>query len=233
MNYFVFGDLNSKDFNVFISGEYTFASPERDVDIVAVAGRDGTLSIDNGRFNNVEIKYPCALVHDFRQNYNSFKAAILAQKGYKRLADSYDVDHFRRARFLSSLDPEMTQLNRHGQFDVIFDCDPRRFLKIGDKVKEFTAAGSLRNPTMYDSKPIIRAYGTGSFTIGSTSIQITTASVYTDIDCELQEAYKGSTNCNGNIVLTNGEFPVFAPGVNSISFTGLTQLDITPRWYTI
>lgn len=233
MNYFVFGNLNSKDFNVFISGEYTFTSPERDVDIVAVAGRDGTLSIDNGRFNNVEIKYPCAIVHEFRKNYNAFKGAILSQRGYKRLADSYDVDHFRRARYISSLDPEMTQLNRHGQFEVVFDCDPRRFLKSGDKAIAITGTSVLYNPTLYPSKPLMRVYGVGTLTIGDYSLEITTANEYTDIDCELQEAYKGATNCNANIVLDDGNFPEMVSGENEITFTGITQIDITPRWYTV
>lgn len=230
MNYFVFGELNSKDFNVFISGENTFLSPERDVDIVSVPGKNGTLSIDNGRFNNVQIKYPCAIVYGFRQNYDAFKAAILAQKGYKRLADSYDVDHFRKARFVSSLTPEMTQLNRHGQFDVIFDCDPRRFLKEGEKKKTFTATGTLLNPTRYVAAPLIRLYGSGTLTIGSTSIVLATTSDYVDIDCELEEALDAAENLN--ITTTGGKFPKLSPGENEITFTG-TKFDIVPRFYTV
>lgn len=233
MNYFMFGNINSKDYNVFISGENTFVSPERDVDIVAVPGRDGTLSIDNGRFGNVNIEYPCAIVYDFRKNYDAFKGALLSQRGYKRLADSYDVDHFRRARFLSTLDPEMTQLNRHGQFTVNFDCDPRRFLKDGDRIVTLSDATILKNPTLYDAKPLIRAYGVGSLTIGDNTIQVVSAVEYTDIDCELQEAHKGSLNCNNSIILENGSFPVLSAGNNDISFTGFTSIEIQPRWYTV
>lgn len=233
MNYFVFGELNTQDFNVIISGEHTFASPERDVDVVAVPGRDGTLSIDNGRFDNVSITYPCAIVHGFREYFDAFKGALLSQKGYKRLADSYDVDHFRRARFISSLDPEMTQLNRHGQFEVTFDCDPRRFLKIGDKTLTISSGGVILNPTSYNAKPLIRAYGVGSLTIGEITITVQSADVYTDIDSELQEAYKGSVNCNSNIILDDGNFPELTPGVNNITYTGITQVDITPRLFTV
>jgi phage-related protein len=233
MNYFMFGNINSKDYNVFISGENIFVSPERDADIVAVPGRDGTLSIDNGRFDNVNIEYPCAIVYDFRKNYDAFKGALLSQRGYKRLADSYDVDHYRKARFLSTLDPEMTQLNRHGQFTVNFDCDPRRFLKIGDRAVEFNANGSLKNPTSYTAKPLIRAYGVGALTIGDNTLHVQSTDGYTDIDTELQEAYKGATNCNNNIILDSGNFPTLAPGIDAITFTGFTKLEITPRWYTV
>lgn len=233
MNYLIFNDINSADYNVFISGESTYATPEKDVEIIAVPGRNGTLSIDNHRFSNVNINYPAFIVYDFRHNFDSFKAALMSVSGYAKLADTYDMEHYRRARFYSAIEPEMDQLNRHGKFDIVFDCDPRRFLKLGDDVRTFTAAAEIKNPTLYPALPLIRAYGTGSFTIGSVSVSISSASTYTDIDCETQEAYKGSTNCNGNITLTNGAFPSLQPGINAISKSGITKLEITPRWWTI
>ena len=49
----------------------------------------------------------------------------------------------------------------------------------------------------------------------------------------LMDAFKGSTNCNANIVLTNGKFPELPPGDIAISTTGLSSLVVTPRWWTI
>ena len=123
--------------------------------------------------------------------------------------------------------------NKMGSFDLVFDCDPRMFLKSGEETLSLTAGISLNNPTLFDALPLIRAYGTGTLTIGSCSVTISTANSYTDIDCEAQEAYKGSTNCNNNIILTNGEFPKLSAGINSISLTGLSRLEITPRWWTL
>lgn len=232
MNYLMFGNLNSKDYNVFISGENTFATPERDCDTFEIPGRDGTLSLDNGRYHNVSIEYPAFIVHNFRHNYDGFRAALLSLRGYQRLADSYDVDHYRLARCASNLEPEMTQLNRHGTFTLVFDCDPRRFLKAGEKAVSLTSDGVIFNPTLYPAKPLIRAYGTGTLTIGDVTIEITNADGYTDIDCELQEAYKGHLNCNNNLRLQNGEFPILEPGNNEVTFT-LSKVEITPRMWTI
>lgn len=233
MNYLIYDKVNSADFNVFISGESTYATPEKDIEVIAIPGRNGTLSIDNKRFANINIDYPAFIVHDFRQNFGAFKAALMSVSGYAKLADTYDPEHYRRARFSSAINPSMDQFNRHGTFTISFDCDPRRFLKSGDKVMEFTGSGQVKNPTLFEALPLIRAYGTGSFTIAGVSVAISSASTYTDIDCETQEAYKGATNCNGNITLTNGVFPSLKQGINSISKSGISKLEIYPRWWTI
>lgn len=235
MNYFIYDDINSSDFNVFISGESTYSTPERDIELIAIKGRNGTLSIDNGRFANINISYPAFIVHDFRNNFDAVKAALLSKKGYKKLSDTYDQDHYRLARYYSGIDPQMDQLNRHGTFDIIFDCDPRRFLKSGDRVLTFTSAGSVKNPTRFKALPLIRAYGTGSFSINGVSVHISslTSLGYTDIDCETQEAYAGTNSRNSVITLANGEFPALVSGINSIVKSGITKLEMRPRWWTI
>lgn len=233
MNYLTFGKINTKNFNAFVSGESTFVTAERDIEVIPIPGRNGTLSVDNGRFHNVSIVYPCFIVDSFRANYDALRAAFLSESGYNKLIDTYDPDHYRRARYTAAIDPEMTQLNRHGKFDLAFDCDPRRFLVSGDKVVTFSANGSIKNPTLYNALPFIRAYGTGYFEISGVRVTITSANTYTDIDCELQEAYKGSTNCNGNITLNNGEFPKLIPGINQVTISGLSRIELSPRWWTI
>lgn len=233
LNYFIYNGKSSIDFGAWISGEATYQSPERDISTVAVPGRNGTLSLDNHRFQNMVIPYNAYIIDKFEQNYRALKAFLGSVKGYARLEDTYHPDYYRMARFFSAIEPEMTQLNRHGQFVINFDCDPRCFLKSGDRLKVIENGQVLRNETLYDALPLIRVYGTGTITIGSRSVQVTTANEYTDIDSELQEAYKGTTNCNGNIELTNGEFPRIEPGLNTITITGFTQAYIKPRWWTI
>lgn len=229
--YLMFSGRSSEDFKAHISGSGTFISPTRDVESISVPGRNGDLHVDNGRFTNVSIIYPAFITEDFEKNYSAFKAFLCAQIGYKILADSYHPDHYRRAMFNGGISPEMATLNRAGSFELSFDCDPRLFLKSGDKVIRINAVGELYNRTQFASKPIIRAYGTGTLTIGDVSIEIISADEYTDIDCELQEAYKDSINCNSNIELENGVFPELTPGLNEITYSGI--LDIIPKWWTV
>lgn len=229
--YLMFSGRSSEDFKAHISGSGTFISPTRDVESISVPGRNGDLHVDNGRFTNVPIIYPAFITEDFEKNYSAFKAFLCAQIGYKILADSYHPDHYRRAMFNGGISPEMATLNRAGSFELSFDCDPRLFLKSGDKVIRINGGGDIYNRTQFASKPIIRAYGTGTLTIGDVSIEIISADEYTDIDCELQEAYKGATNCNSNIELENGVFPELMPGLNEITYSGI--LDIIPKWWTV
>ena len=49
------------------------------------------------------------------------------------------------------------------------------------------------------------------------------------IDCDLMDAYSGANNRNNRI--TTSAFPVLEAGDNTITFTGLTNVEITPRWW--
>jgi phage-related protein len=66
-------------------------------------------------------------------------------------------------------------------------------------------------------------------------VEVESVNSYIDIDCELQEAYEDTlaTPRNDKITLTDGEFPKLLPGVNTISFTDLTELIITPKWWIL
>lgn len=231
--YFTFAGKSSEDFKTHISGSGTFLAPEREVESFSIPGRNGDLHIDGGKFNNITVTYPAFITEKFSHNYGALKAFLLSRTGYEKLADSYHPDHYRRALFKGNITPEMAALNRAGSFNLSFDCDPRLFLKSGDEPLTITGSDQIYNRTLYTALPLIRAYGTGTMTISGIPLQITAANGYTDIDCEIQEAYKGSTNCNGNIVLANGKFPELKPGENNISLSGLTSIEITPRWWTV
>lgn len=229
--YLTYNGKSSRDFDVWISGTGTFDAPKREVESVPVPGRNGDLHIDNGRFSNLEITYPAFITKDFRHNFEAFKAYLLSQRGYQKLEDSYHPEHYRLAAFQRDIFPEMTALNRAGRFDITFDCDPRRFLKDGERMRQLTNP-IFKNPTLYRANPTFRVYGTGTLTVGDISVVVNTADEYTDIDCEIQEAYKGTTSCNNKITLTDGKFPVLEPGINEITFTG-GDVYIAPHYWTV
>lgn len=232
-NTFTFGGIHSADYGVWISGTGTFDSPERDVDKVVIPGRNGALTRDNGRFENIELTYPAFISRQFQPRFDEFRAAMLSKRGYQRLEDTYHPDEYRLAMFAGPLEPRTGIWNRSGTFDIEFDCQPQRFLKTGEQPITFTAGGALFNPTGYDALPLIRAYGTGTLTVNGYTVTVNVADGYTDIDSDLQDAYKGTLNCNPYITLTDYEFPILSPGAIEVSFTGFTRLEITPRWWTI
>ena len=234
-NWLLFDNVNSKDYGVYISGMGTYNAAERDQTSISIVGRNGDLTIDNGRYKNVEVVYPAFIYDNFNENVSAFRNILLSRRGYVRLEDTYHPEEYRLAKFKGGFNADVLDTHRGGEFDISFDCYPQRFLKNGERKYTFTASGSLRNSTEQTALPLIRAYGNGTLTIGDISITITGADVYTDIDCDLQEAYKDtlSTSKNSTITLNNGKFFELNKGSNAISFTGLTQIDIIPRWWIL
>lgn len=229
-DYFKFANINTNDYQLFIADKNRFEGGGKRGEIITVPGRYGTLSISDGTFENIKITYNMYGKGNIRQNLAGLRDALGATSGYMRLADSVDPDIFMRARYSEPFTVK-TSDRKNAALDIEFDCDPRRFLKNGERVRTVTSGMTLKNSTNNTARPLIRVYGTGTLTINSISVQITTANEYTDIDSEIEEAYKGSTNCNNNIVLTNGLYPVLSPGNNTISFTGFSQVTIKPNWW--
>lgn len=233
-NYFTFDGKNSIDFGVYISGSHVFDAPERDEELIEVPGRNGALTLDKGRYKNQVLKYPAFILRQFNFSVEGLRNYLLAKRGYFRLEDSYHPQEYRLAKWSGGFEVGPHASLVAGTFDITFTCYPQRFLKEGEKLIEITGATSIYNPYPNTALPLIRAYGTGSFTIGGVTAQITAADSYTDIDCDLQEAYKDSlaTNKNANIRIT-GDFPSLEPGANAISLSGITKLELTPRWWIL
>lgn len=232
MNYFVFNGKSSLDYGVYISGSGTFNGAERDVEAVEVPGRNGDLIIDNGRFKNVPLVYPAFIAKGMPEKVEGLRAMLSGTKGYCRIEDTYHTDEYRLGYYTGGLEVSPSTLNVGGNFDIAFMCKPQRFLRSGESSFSLTADGTVMNPTGFPAKPLLRVYGTGTVEIGDIEFTINTATGYTDIDCEIMEAYKGQTNCNANVTLPDEIY--LSAGSNSISLGGsVTQLDITPRWWIL
>lgn len=233
-DHFIYGGVDSRNFGVGIYGDQLANPPERDEEHIEVPGKNGDVIIDNGRYKNQTVPYKAYIINNYNSNIMGLRNALISQKGYQRLEDSINPDEFRMAKALP-FEVEEVGVLRAGQFTIAFNCKPQRYLKDGEIPIEVTATSSIYNFQSETALPLIRAYGTGSFTIGGVTVQINSANGYTDLDCELQEAYKDTlaTNCNGNIVLTNGKFPSLAPGANTITLSSITKLVITPRWWRV
>lgn len=234
MNYFTYAGTSSRTYGILIDSHTGYNTPDRDYETVEVPGRNGTLTVDNGRYQNVDVVYHCGIGIGFHEKYSQFRSWLMSRTGYQRLEDTYHTDQYRMARVKSAPSPEYFGKGKAGKFDLTFDCKPQRFLKTGETSQTFTSSGSITNPTMYSALPLVRVYGTGSLRIGQSTIVINSAGSYTDLDCDIQDAFRGSVNCNGNITLSSGNFFVLAPGYNGISLgSGISQVMITPRWWTL
>lgn len=234
-NHFVFDGKSSLEYGIGISGSGTYNKPARRIEKVTVPGRNGDLVLEDGSYENIDYTFPAYIVEELPLRIEALAAMLLSTKGYKRLEDTYHPGYYRMGVYKDGIDVTTGTLNEYGTFEITFDCKPQRFLHAGEIALVFLENGVISNPTLFESKPLIRVWGTGVLGIGSESIQITAADEYTDIDCDAEEAYKDSyvNNCNGNIRLSGLNFPTLGKGDTGISLDGITRVEIIPRWWTL
>ena len=218
---FTFDGVVSSTYGVYISGGGTFNAAARDYETLEIPGRDGVLTLDNGRFESIRHSYDAFIVPGFSANVEGLRNQLMARRGHKRLTDGYHT-------------VEPTDTLREGRLEIVFTRDPRRFLVSGETVTTLTADGSLTNPTLFEARPLLRVYGTGQLGVGDQYITISQADSYTDIDCEMREAFKGTVSKNQYITLTGDDFPVLHAGSTGLQLgSGITRVEITPRWYRL
>lgn len=233
-NYFTLNGMPSTDYGVIISKAGVFGAPQRSYEAVSVPGKNGDLLFDNKRYENVIGKYEGSLINS-KSDIDAFRAWLLSHTSYTRLEDTYHPDEYRMAMPTGGFDPEMLVNNKIGQFQILFNCKPQRFLKSGEIPVALTSSGAIHNPTLYTARPLIRVYGYGSLGIGSETVTIASHSLpYIDLDCDIEDAYCGATNANRYITLSGKNYPGINSGVVSISLSAnISSVVITPRWWMI
>lgn len=236
----VFDGKPLSDFGVHVSGDGVFTSPEKEYETIKVPGRHGDLLIDTGRFTNASVKYSAFIFDNFKENARALRSFLTTRIGYCRLEDSYHPDEYRMAYYKKAFEPEVVLLQA-GTFDLEFECKPQRWLKSGEgwAINNITETSPIYNPTYCDALPLIRIYGNGTVTIGTGgSITVTgNNNNYLVVDCETMDAYYNYTNKNDkvsyNFVNRNSGI-VIPAGEQVITIgSGITRVDISPRWYVI
>ena len=233
--FFTYDGKSSEDFNILIDTSGAFRAAERDYKSQDIPGRDGELTIDNGRYKNVSIGYKCSIGRSFPRAMNYFLQWLMSKRGYYRLEDSLQPDYFRMARVASAPNPDVYTRYLGGKFDIEFDCKPQRWLKDGEKEIALAASNEIVNPTFYDALPVMYITGNGTIVINDQTITIAAHTGTMVLDFEIGDAYESvaHTNYNQYVTLTSDDFPVLVPGVNNITKSSGLTVTMKPRWWTI
>lgn len=194
---FSFDNVSSRNYGVYITSDAVYDAPERDVEMISIPGRNGALVLDNGRFENIEVKYPAGIFAenetDFAQAVSDLRNYLCSKKGYFRLTDEYNPNEYRMAVYKSGLEVSPVQL-RAGEFEIIFDCKPQRYLTSGETEIIVNDGDTLTNPTQYDASPLLMVEGSGGIEFNGHIINIEPVTL-------------------GNIVLVGAKYPA-----QSVSF---------------
>ena len=231
---FIFGGESSAAYHVYVFEGDTYNAPSRSYTSSAIPGKNGALLVNNKRFDNVQHSFACFVVEDFETNIQAFRNFLNSKIGYQRLEDTAHSDEYYMACYKNNFVVTPSNNLDMGKVTVTFDRKPQRFLKSGETAVTLTSDGSITNPTRFSAKPLIRIYGTGRVGVGSNAITVATADGYTDVDCEIMEAYKGTQSRNAYVTIQDNDFPELKPGANGITLgTGVERVDITPRWWRL
>jgi len=172
---FTFDGIDSRDYGVYISGDAVFDSPERDVEMIEIPGRNGSFALDKGRFGNITVSYPAGLFGEdeasFREGIRALRNALASRKGYCRLEDDYNPNEYRMAVYKKGLEVDPALL-KAGEFTIEFDCMPQRWLKSGETAVSVASGGQITNPTLFESHPLLQVWGYGDIVINGESITI-------------------------------------------------------------
>lgn len=203
--------------------------------------------------------------YDFAEKVSDFRNALASRFTYKRLEDEYNIDEYRLGLYKSGLEVEAVEYHRAGEFEITFDCKPQRFLIDGESPYNFvsnyedlldensvqlanennidieggtTLSSNIVNPTMFPSRPLITATGSGDIGIGNQIITITDISDSTKIyiDCESMEIYTMAggiiSGASSHVTFNSNDFPEIPVGASGFTYT--TQaVEIIPRWWRI
>lgn len=218
LNHLTFDGVDSSSFGVFISGEGAFDAPARRGELISIPGRNGSLFIDEGVFENIPGKYPAFIGTkdevDFREKLAAFRNAILSRGNYKKLSDTYHPDEFRLAVYRSGLEVEPEEYNRSGRFELEFDCKPQRFLVSGEDPVSFYENGAIINPTLFASSPLLTVTGNGTIAIGDYIFRIKDNTSIIIIDTDIMDSYFPAselyllTDENGNVITNEIEIEI-------------------------
>lgn len=171
----VFDGEDSRNYGVYITGEAVYNAPGRDVEMVEIPGRNGSFALDKGRFQNIEVTYPAGIFADnetdFAEAISNFRNFLCSRRGYVRLTDEYNPNEYRMAIYKSGLEVSPAQL-KAGEFTIVFDCKPQRWLTSGESAVSVESGDTLLNPTLFESSPLLAVEGYGTIGFNGYEVEI-------------------------------------------------------------
>lgn len=177
---FTFDGESSADYGVYITGTGVFNAPKRSVEMVEIAGRNGSFALDKGKFENIEVTYKVGIVDDseadFADRVSDFRNWLCSKVGYCRLEDEYNPNEYRMGVYSSGVEIDHDLLIA-GEAEITFNCKPQRWLTSGETAVSVADGGTLDNPTRFESEPLLAVEGYGNINFNGYDIDIENAPI--------------------------------------------------------
>ena len=219
MKTFTFNGYSSDELGIVVKSMPSVPRPAKNIESLQVAGRNGSLHIDNGNYNAIQYTIECICVDKSKMDLLS---SVL--QGTDKLELSTYPGRYWNATIKNQI-AFKTYLTSLDSFPLVIELDP-----IAKSVEEnsmnITTGDSFIVNGNVEICPKLTISGTGYVTINNRQVQVLESGI--TIDCELMQCYKGLIAKNDKVVLD--AFPTLHPGTNNVSFTGnITEILIEYR----
>lgn len=236
--------VRSDELNLVVEHYPKRIFPSRRDEKQVVPGRPGEIVYATARdFNNYDQPYDVVLEGP-KQGLpfisNKIAEWLLGHPGYHRLEDNYDPATYRMARYNGG-ESFTNWFNQYGRGTITFDCMPQRWLKSGEVKMTLKKNQEILNPTGMEALPIFEITGTGATTItitdtiASTSSSLTISSIGGVMTIDAETHYASNASGGQNDKITGSYNSLLLPKKFKVSWTGtgVTKVNLTPRWWTI
>lgn len=238
--------------NIFVSDDSEwYAIPTRDYTMFSVAGKNGDLLQDNGKYNNIERTFAFDLIKNGKE-LPDLEANVASKIGYKQLRNSDDPNCYCMAAYAGIERISFGQLKMNGRANLVFNCKPQKYLDSGNNAVTAGSSSSpvqIHNPTRYTAKPLIRMPANGDLYIRGYNqgfrlqmgniTEVSSSITYALIDCETLEVYNGTINLAPYLTIVsaslgNESFPFLSgDGYYDLIDYGATSSSVYPRWWKL
>ncbi len=244
--WFEFKGVKSSDMGILLRQMPTRTLPGRNYTRRKVAGRDGSVVLGDGSYNDVSVRIECSVPDGARM---AEVAAWLAGSGLLRFSDEPNL------AYEASVEKEYSRssiLNRcDGQrFTVTWICAPiRRLYPDAADIEISASGGSFTAEGTYFSLPKLAIYGSGAFHVTIAGGGHSSSMFFTGVpsggivvDSMLMDALTmdGAGLLNSCVLSNSDDFFRIYPGTNTVTWGvgsgdeeeagSISRIIITPRW---
>lgn len=229
-SYFVWNGRDCRSMGIILRRAAPLIRPEERVKHTSIPGLSGDLTETEGE--HVYNSYIQTVEFSVRDG-SLVRPVFQWLRGAGYVTFSSDPDKRQEARVIGAVTLDRVSRNLgHWAGQAQFYCQPLK-QRIYDAVDSLTAAGSVWNAGDVESRPLILATpasgaATMTVTVGGRTLTLTHVDGVRKIDCLAQEV----SNAAGTQLYTGyaaGPFPTLQPGMNAVSFTGCSNLEIHKR----
>ena len=221
-------DKNCSDLKIVFSELPSIPKPVRNVEEKFVSGRDGSLIIDRGTYQNIPIMLighaECKRTEliDYFGTTGELKFETSPDRFWKYRVTAIDIKE--------ALDDGVLLA-----FSINMSLNPHKYLVSGKSKIIGSSTLSLKNDYNANAYPFLKIKGTGTIVIIKNGIQILSIkdiTDYVDIDCEADVIHRNNVNYDNKA--TGDTFYLDANKTTELKFTGnVSEVILIPNWREI